>query len=346
MTPSTPKPVGGSRTDAPPRAATDPVPVLEITGLKTRFRTRDGAVAAVDGLSLAVAPHEILGLVGESGCGKSTAALSIMRLLPPYAEIAAGRILLDGRDLVLLRDGEMRALRGAKVSMIFQDALTALDPTMTIGRQIMEPLRLHLRLSARDAARRARELLETVGISAPARRLGQYPHEFSGGMRQRVMIAVALACSPRLLLADEPTTALDVTVQQQILGLLLRLRDQVDAGIILITHDVGVVSEVCDAVVVMYAGRKVEGGPTERVFTRPFHPYTRGLLGSTLGEEWDRDKPLPAIQGLPPDPTNLPCGCVFAPRCPRATDICHAQAPLFEDHEPGHGSACWHWEEA
>lgn len=320
-------------------------PVLQLKNLQVQFHTQDGVVSAVDGLSLQVAARQILGLVGESGCGKSTAALSIMRLLPKSSHITGGEMLLHEQDMLRLNEGEMRKLRGSKIAMIFQDALAALDPTMRVGQQIMEPLQTHLGMSKAQARQRSLELLTTVGITQPERRLSQYTFEFSGGMRQRVMIAIALACNPRLLLADEPTTALDVTVQRQILNLLLQLRDLVDAGIILITHDVSVVSEVCDLVVVMYAGREVEQGQTEQVFTQPRHPYTRGLLGSTLGAAADRSKPLYAIPGLPPNLIALPPGCPFAPRCPKATTICREKMPGIEQVGFNHSVACWHWNE-
>jgi oligopeptide/dipeptide ABC transporter ATP-binding protein len=344
MTHSTLKPdnVDGSGAEQP----VTPPPVLDIRDLRTTFATRDGTVNAITGLSLQIQAGELVGLVGESGSGKSTTALSIMRLLPPYARITSGSIRLDGEELTGLSEQAMRQIRGPKVALIFQDALTALDPTMRVGTQLMEPLQLHLGLSPSAAQQRAIELLRLVGISSPTSRMRQYPHEFSGGMRQRIMIAVALTCNPRLLLADEPTTALDVTVQRQILNLLQALRRDIGAGILLITHDVGVVGEVCDRVIVMYAGHQVEGGPTEAVFTQPFHPYTQGLLGSTLDAAVDRSQPLRAIPGLPPDLTNLPPGCPFAPRCPKATEICRQQDPPLELVAPGHEVACWHWQEA
>ncbi|GAC1356864.1 MAG: ABC transporter ATP-binding protein [Ktedonobacteraceae bacterium] len=320
--------------------------ILQLKNLKVRFKTRDGEVAAVEDLSLQVARGEILGLVGESGCGKSTTALSIMHLLPGQGRISDGEVLLEGKDITHFNERQMRAVRGATVAMIFQDALAALDPTMHIGKQIMEPLQQHREISTTKARREAVRLLELVGISSPEQRMKQYIHEFSGGMRQRVMIAIALSCNPRLLLADEPTTALDVTVQRQILNLILHLRTLLEAGIILITHDIGVVGEVCDNVVVMYAGRDVEHGPTRSVFTQPRHPYTRGLLGSRLGTITDRTKPLYAIPGLPPSLLKLPPGCPFAPRCPKATDMCQRQMPLMEEVSPQHSVACWHWREA
>ena len=327
------------------RQVTQP-PVLDIKDLRTTFATRDGTVNAITGLSLQIQTGELVGLVGESGSGKSTTALSIMRLLPPYARITSGSILLDGEDLTQLNERAMRHVRGPKVALIFQDALTALDPTMRIGTQLMEPLQLHLHLAPHAARQRAIELLQLVGISSATSRMQQYPHEFSGGMRQRIMIAIALTCNPRLLLADEPTTALDVTVQRQILNLLQGLRRDIGAGILLITHDVGVVGEVCDRVIVMYAGHQVEGGPTEAVFTQPFHPYTQGLLGSTLDAAIERSQPLRAIPGLPPDLSNLPPGCPFAPRCPKASELCRQQDPPLELVAPNHEVACWHWQEA
>ena len=315
--------------------------VLELKGLKAQFFTQDGIVNAVDGLSLEVFAGELVGLVGESGCGKSTTALSIMRLLPKPGQIVGGQIILDGREIVELGEREMRTMRGPKVAMIFQDALAALDPTMKVGRQLMEPLQVHMQMSRSEAQGRAIRLLDRVGIPSPEERLGAYPHEFSGGMRQRVMIAIALSCEPKLLLADEPTTALDVTIQRQILDLMLRLRDETGAGLILITHDVGVVAEVCDRVVVMYAGREVESGETEDVFVRPRHPYTKGLLSSTLELSRDKSKRLQAIPGLPPDLIDLPPGCLFWPRCPRQTEICQQQTPILRSVGEGHKVACW-----
>ena len=326
-----------------PNTALTP-PVLQVRDLHVAFPTQDGVVQAVAGLTLDIAPGEIVGLVGESGCGKSTAALTLMGLLQKPGRITGGEILLDGRNIVPLAEREMRMLRGPKVAMIFQDALAALDPRMRVGRQITEPLEIHMRLSGKAARQRAIELLAAVGIPSPAERIDQYPHEFSGGMRQRAMIAVALACNPRLLIADEPTTALDVIIQRQILDLILRLRDETGAGVLMITHDVGVVAELCDRVVVMYAGRAVETGATQQVFTRAAHPYTSGLLGSTLDLESDRDQPLRAIPGLPPDLIHLPPGCVFAPRCPRVSDQCRLQ-PALEFVDTDHATACWHWRE-
>lgn len=315
--------------------------VLEVRDLKAHFFTQDGVVTAVDGLSLTVATREIVGLVGESGCGKTTAALSFMRLIPKPGRIVSGQIILDGQDIVPLGSGEMRRLRGPEVAMIFQDALAALDPTMTVGRQLMEPLRMHMGLSSREARKRAIELLDRVGIPAAKTRLNEYSYQFSGGMRQRVMIAIALSCNPRLLLADEPTTALDVTIQRQILDLILELGDERDAGVVLITHDVVVVAETCDRVVVMYAGNAVETGPTEEVFLHARHPYTQGLLASTLDVGRDREHALPAIAGMPPDLIDLPPGCRFQPRCPIPMDICSERMPDLMRVGDRHEAACW-----
>lgn len=327
-----------------PEALDKPRNILEVQNLEVQFPTREGAVTAVHKLSFTVASDETVGIVGESGCGKSTAALAFMRLVPRPGRIVGGSILLNGVDLTQLSEAEMRALRGPEVAMVFQDALTALDPRMPVGNQIMEPLRIHLGLSAAAARTRATELLAEVGIPSPASRLKQYPHEFSGGMRQRAMIALALSCSPRLLLADEPTTALDVTMQNQILDLMLDLKRRTGTAVVLITHDVGVVAQVCDRVVVMYAGREVEVGPTEMVFTQPAHPYTRGLLESTLMLEGDRSTPLQAIPGLPPELIHLPPGCVFAPRCSQRSEQCTREQPdLKAAAHDQQQVACWNW---
>ncbi len=319
--------------------------VLEVRDLRTRFFTHEGMVAAVEGLSLQVESGDVVGIVGESGCGKSTAALSFMRLLPPQGKIIGGEIILCGQDVVSLPAEQMRLLRGPKIAMIFQDSLAALDPTMKVGDQLMEPLQIHMKLSRADARHAAIELLNKVGIPSPEKRLDAYPHQFSGGMRQRVMIAIALSCNPRLLIADEPTTALDVTVQKQILDLMLQLRDELGAGIILITHDVGVVSEICDRVVVMYAGREVESGGTRDVFLMPRHPYTAGLLNSSLSLGHDRRQALRAIPGLPPNLIHLPPGCPFAPRCPRVVERCREEMPALREVVLGHEAACWNMEE-
>jgi oligopeptide/dipeptide ABC transporter ATP-binding protein len=321
-------------------------PLLAIEGLRTHFSNRDGTVRAVDGVSFDVHAGETLAIVGESGCGKSVTALSILRLIPtPPARIVAGRIVWNGRDLIGLSDDEMRKIRGNEISMIFQEPMTSLNPVLTIGRQIAEALVLHRGLSKAEAMKRAVTGLAKVRISEPARRALQYPHELSGGMRQRVMIAMALACGPRLLIADEPTTALDVTIQAQILDLMRALRGETGASIILITHDLGVVAEMAHRVVVMYAGRKVEEAAVEDIFARPLHPYTRGLLGSmphlgaSLGEH-GRQR-LTEIPGIVPSLREEIAGCPFAPRCAYASDRCRQEAPVLEARRPGHLAACW-----
>jgi len=316
--------------------------VLTVNGLKTQFFTRDGVVNAVDDLSFEVATGEMVGLVGESGCGKTTASLSILRLIPKPGKIVDGEILLNGQDVVPLSEIAMRRLRGPAVAMIFQDALAALNPTMKIGAQIIEPLQIHLGMSHNVARARAIELLDHVGIPAADTRLNEYSYQFSGGMRQRVMIALALSCNPQLLLADEPTTALDVTIQRQILDLIVKLRAETGAGVILITHDVGVVAETCDRVVVMYAGKVVEIGRTQDVFTHPCHPYTRGLLASTLELERSRNRALPTIPGMPPDLIDLPPGCAFATRCCEHDEkLCQQQMPSLVSVGDRHYVACW-----
>jgi peptide/nickel transport system ATP-binding protein len=324
---------------------TAPAPLLRVENLKTHFHTRDGIVRAVDGVSFEVMPGETLAVVGESGCGKSVTAMSILRLLPmPPARIAGGRIEFDGRNLLDLSEPEMRKVRGNAISMIFQEPMTSLNPVLTIGRQVAEALVLHRGMSERAAMTRAAEMLRKVHIPEADRRLTQYPHELSGGMRQRVMIAMALACGPRLLIADEPTTALDVTIQAQILELMLELREETGASVILITHDLGVVAEVAHRVVVMYAGRKVEEAPIEELFAAPRHPYTRGLLGSMphLGDSVNETgKRLVEIPGMVPSLKDPPPGCLFAPRCPNATERCTREAPPLELHAPHHWAACW-----
>ena len=321
-------------------------PILEVNNLEVQFPTREGMVSAVQKLSFHVNAGEIVGLVGELGCGKSTAALALMRLVPRPGKITGGNVRIGDKEITQLGENEMRAMRGPAVAMVFQDALTALDPRMTIGNQILEPLQIQLHMPPSQARARAIALLTQVGISSAASRLKQYPHEFSGGMRQRAMIALALSCSPRVLLADEPTTALDVTMQNQILNLIQDLKDQTGTAVVLITHDVGVVAKVCDRVVVMYAGREVEFGPTESVFTHPVHPYTRGLLELTLMLDGDRSKPLQAIPGLPPELINLPAGCVFYPRCKFRSDVCQERQPELETIEREHLAACWNWRQS
>jgi peptide/nickel transport system ATP-binding protein/oligopeptide transport system ATP-binding protein len=315
-------------------------PLLSIAALRTTFRTDNGEIAAVDGVDVSVARGRTLGIVGESGCGKSVLSLSVMRLVPPPGRIAGGTITFDGRNLLDLPPAEMRAIRGNRIAMIFQEPMTSLNPVFTAGDQIMEAMRAHDR-SASSAALRARaiEALARVRIPAPERRFGEYPHQMSGGMRQRVMIAMALACAPDLLIADEPTTALDVTVQAQILDLLRELQQQTGMAIILITHDLGVVAEMADEVAVMYAGRVVERAPGAAIFDDPQHPYTLGLLGSIPKIEEQRDRLL-AIEGTVPPPFDLPQGCRFHPRCVFAEPACTAEDPALRALHPDHRVAC------
>jgi len=319
-------------------------PVLRVEGLRTEFDTGEGPPAvAVDGLSFTVGRGETLCIVGESGCGKSMTALSIMRLVPrPNGRIAAGRVLLDGTDLLTLSPVEMRAVRGRAISMIFQEPMTSLNPVVMVGRQIAETVLVHEHLPWRDCLDRALDVLRLVRIPEPERRLYEYPHQLSGGMRQRVMIAMALACRPRLLLADEPTTALDVTIQAQILDLIRDLQEETGTAVVLITHDLGVVAEMADRVVVMYAGRKVEEAPVDALFEAPAHPYTRGLMGAMphLGGA-RRGRRLSEIPGIVPALTAMPPGCAFAPRCTLAVDRCRKEAPPLLSSPEGHAVACW-----
>jgi peptide/nickel transport system ATP-binding protein len=317
--------------------------LLEVENLQTHFRTPDGVNRAVDGVSFEVAEGETLAVVGESGCGKSVTASSILRLIPEPPGKLAGAIRFLGTDLLKLDESAMRKIRGNDISMIFQEPMTSLNPVLNIGRQLGETLRLHEGLDREAALARAAEMLNLVGISEPRRRLREYPHQLSGGMRQRVMIAMALACNPKLLIADEPTTALDVTIQAQILDLMRDLKRRVGAAIILITHDLGVVAEVAERVMVMYAGRKVEEAPVRQLFRNPRHPYTQGLLGavpklgsSVTGEETR----LSEIPGLVPSLKERIDGCVFASRCNMASDICRKVAPALEVKAPGHIAAC------
>ena len=317
--------------------------LLEITDLQAHFRTSDGVNRAVEGVSFSIEAGETVAVVGESGCGKSVTAMSILRLLPEPPGRDAGSIRFEGRELLALPPRAMRAIRGNEISMIFQEPMTSLNPVLTVGRQIGETLRLHQGLSRGQAETRAVEMLGFVGIPEPARRVRQYPHQLSGGMRQRVMIAIALACSPKLLIADEPTTALDVTIQAQILDLIRDLKRRVGAAVMLITHDLGVVAEVADRVVVMYAGRKVEEGPVRALFASPRHPYTRGLLGavpklgSSLIAEVGR---LAEIPGQVPSLRRRVEGCVFAGRCPEVIDLCRSVAPGLEEKAERHLAAC------
>ncbi|WP_145135735.1 ABC transporter ATP-binding protein [Roseomonas gilardii] len=319
-------------------------PLLVVENLQTHFRTPDGGVnRAVDGLSFTVNAGETVAIVGESGCGKSVTSMSILRLIPEPPGKIAGSIRFEGKDLLTLPDHEMRAIRGNEISMIFQEPMTSLNPVLTIGRQIGESLRLHQGMNRRQAEERSIEMLKLVGIPAPERRVREYPHQLSGGMRQRVMIAMALACNPKLLIADEPTTALDVTIQAQILDLMRDLKHRVGAAIVLITHDLGVVAEVAERVIVMYAGRKVEEAEVGELFRSPKHPYTQGLLGavpklgSSLTGETER---LAEIPGLVPSLKQKIQGCVFAGRCTYVTDFCRQVAPALEAKAPGHLAAC------
>lgn len=315
--------------------------LLEIKDLKTQFRTREGAVKAVNGVSFYVNEGEALGIVGESGSGKSVTALSILRLLPmPPAEITDGSVLFNDKELTDLSESEMRKIRGRDIAMIFQDPISSLNPVMRIDRQLAEPLQLHLGMSAAQANARALELLEAVGIPDAKRRLRGYPHQFSGGMRQRVMIAMALSTNPKLLIADEPTTALDVTIQAQILELILRLRRDLNTAVMLITHDLGVVAGVTDRVQVMYAGHIAETGPTEELFANPRHPYTLGLLGSVPRLDAAGKEELQTIPGSPPDLLHPPKGCPFQPRCPFSLPKCETYPPYVQV-GPQHVSACW-----
>ena len=320
--------------------------LLEIEGLKTHFFTRDGVVRAVDGVSFSVAPGETLAVVGESGCGKSVTSLSILRLIAsPPGRIVEGSIRFQGQDLLALSERGMRDIRGNEISMIFQEPMTSLNPVLSVGRQITETLTLHRGLSREAAKARAIEMLRLVGIPEPASRLRQYPHEFSGGMRQRVMIAIALACDPKLLIADEPTTALDVTVQAQILDLMRQLKARTGTAIILITHSLGVVAEMAQRVIVMYGGRKVEEAPVGALFATPRHPYTRALLSSVprlrsslAGNGKAR---LAEIAGVVPSLKEAIPGCIFAPRCRHASEPCRQSYPPLEQKAAGHWVACW-----
>jgi oligopeptide transport system ATP-binding protein len=316
-------------------------PLLEVRDLETHFRTQDGVVKAVNKVSFHVNRGETLGIVGESGCGKSVTSLSIMRLIPnPPGKIVGGQILFDGDDLVKMSEEEMRHIRGNRIAMIFQDPMTSLNPVLTIGRQITESLELHMKLSKREAVNRATELLDMVGIPSPGKRLDNYPHQFSGGMRQRVMIAMALSCNPELLIADEPTTALDVTIQAQILELINRLREELDTAVIMITHDLGVVAGMTDRVTVMYAGGVVEEGPTKEIFANPRMPYTIGLLRSIPRLDEERGRKLTPIRGLPPSLVDLPQICPFSPRCDYVQEACLNQVPPLRSVAQDHRAAC------
>jgi oligopeptide/dipeptide ABC transporter ATP-binding protein len=325
------------------------IPLLRIQNLKTYFYTEDGIVKAVDGVDLEVYPGEVLGLVGESGCGKSVTSLSIMRLIAPPGKIVEGEIWFDGQNLLSLPEKQMIAIRGNRISMIFQQPQTALNPVFKVGDQIVEVLQIHRQMDRKTAWERAVEMLRLVGIPDPERRAQAYPHELSGGMAQRVMIAMALACEPALLIADEPTTALDVTIQAQILDLMRNLRQQINTAIILITHDLGVVAEMAERVAVMYAGQIVEQAEVNALFDTPLHPYTQGLLESipVLGEFKER---LAVIPGSVPNLINLSPGCRFAPRCQARVKyglkICEQEMPALQEIAPGHRVRCWLYQQA
>ena len=319
---------------------TEAARLLSIEGLVTRFHGQGQAVTAVDSIDLELKAGEIFGLVGESGCGKSATCRSVIGLFGgAEAEIAHGRILFEGADLARLDERALEDLRGSRIAMIFQDPMAALNPTMRVGEQIAEGLMRHRRLGRRQARKEAVALLTSVGVTSATRRIGSYPHEFSGGMRQRVLIAIALACRPRLLIADEPTTALDVTIQDQILKLILRLRRETGMGVLLVTHDLGVVAQTCDRVAVMYAGKIVESGETAQLFRQPAHPYTMALLDA-LPARTARGAKLRPIGGEPPNLASPPEGCRFHPRCRHAADMCRHRAPALEPVEPGHLAAC------
>ncbi len=325
--------------------------LLRVDDLTTYFFTRQGLVKAVDGVSFALKPAETLAIVGKSGCGKSITALSLMRLIPdpPGRIIEGSKIVLDGVDLIGLDEAQMRKVRGNEISMIFQEPMTSLNPVMTIGKQISEVLLLHQGLSKAEATEKAVEMLRLVKIPSPEQRVKEYPHQLSGGMRQRVMIAIALACNPKVLIADEPTTALDVTIQAQILQLIVELQEKLGTAVILITHDLGVVAEAAQRVIVMYAGRKVEEAKVEDLFARSLHPYTRGLMSSIPRLDLIRGAAtgdgvphrLQEIPGIVPALYDLPKGCAFAPRCPLADDHCRQNYPPYQEKNPGHWAACW-----
>ncbi|MBW1699219.1 MAG: ABC transporter ATP-binding protein [Deltaproteobacteria bacterium] len=318
-------------------------PLLTVSDLRTHFYTDEGIVKAVEGVDFDLHKKETLGIVGESGCGKSVTALSIMRLVPePAGRIVNGEIWFEGRDLTKLTHSDMRQIRGNKISMIFQEPMTSLNPVFTIGYQIAEAIKLHQGFSKKEALEKAVLMLKTVGISSAERRVNEYPHQLSGGMRQRVMIAMALSCNPSLLIADEPTTALDVTIQAQILNLMNKLKQEFEAAIILITHDLGVIAEMAQNVIVMYTGKIVESGDVNVIFEQPLHPYTQGLLGSVPSEEIIiNKKKLHEIPGVVPNLTELPAGCPFHPRCSQKMTICTEKTPRLFEPQKGHEVACW-----
>ncbi|MFI0737081.1 ABC transporter ATP-binding protein [Streptomyces sp. NPDC021100] len=338
--------------DAPERKGPDAGPLLEVRDLHVEFHTRDGVAKAVNGVNYSVSAGETLAVLGESGSGKSVTAQAIMGILDmPPAKIPKGEILFRGQDMLKMSGEERRKLRGAKIAMIFQDALSSLNPVLSVGYQLGEMFRIHQGMSKKDAKAKAIELMDHVRIPAAKDRVGDYPHQFSGGMRQRIMIAMALALEPDLIIADEPTTALDVTVQAQVMDLLAELQREFNMGLILITHDLGVVADVADKIAVMYAGRIVETAPVHELYKRPAHPYTRGLLDSIPRLD-QKGQELYAIKGLPPNLLHIPAGCAFSPRCPKAQDICRTEIPALHDVAeadgaalPGRSSACHFWKE-
>jgi oligopeptide transport system ATP-binding protein len=316
--------------------------LLQVQNLETRFYTQDGVVQAVNGISYDLGEGQTLGIVGESGCGKSVSVLSMIRLIPaPPGKITDGKVLFQGRDLLKMDNDEIRHIRGNRIAMIFQDPMTSLNPVLTIGRQVGESLQVHMGMDKGQARRRSIELLEMVGIPQADQRIRDYPHQFSGGMRQRVMIAMALSCNPQILIADEPTTALDVTIQAQIVELVKRLRDEIGMAVIWITHDLGVVAGLVDRVNVMYAGFIAETGPVNEIYARPRHPYTIGLLGSLPRLDESSHERLTSIDGLPPDLIAPPTGCRFAPRCDFATERCQTENPELSPVGLDHEAACW-----
>jgi oligopeptide transport system ATP-binding protein len=316
--------------------------ILEVADLRTRFHIAEGTVYAVNGVSFHLNRGETIGVVGESGCGKSVTMMSIMRLIPiPPGEIASGQAFFEGRDLLQLSESEMQDLRGKDIAMVFQDPMTAFNPVLTIGRQLTEPLRVHLGLGKDECHHRVIELLEQVGIPEPSHRLADYPHQFSGGMRQRAMIAMALSCSPSILIADEPTTALDVTIQAQIVELVLGIRADMNMSVIWITHDLGVVAEIAERVLVMYSGFIVEEAPVDDLYEDPRHPYTQALLAALPRVDRRRDSHLQSIPGAPPNLLAAPIGCPFTPRCKYAFDHCRIEMPPIINVAPNHAAACW-----
>ena len=316
-------------------------PLLRVSGLTTTFATHGGVISAVEDVSFSLEPGEVLGLVGESGSGKSVTGLSIMGLIVPPGRVVAGSVEFRGIDLMTLSDAQLREVRGRDIAMIFQDPMSSLNPLMKIGEQVGEVLEIHLGLSRKASRARAIEMLQLVGIPAPASRYDDFPYQFSGGMRQRVMIAIALACDPKLLIADEPTTALDVTIQAQILDLIRRVRSELGTSIIMITHDLGVIAGIADRILVMYSGHVVEAASAGELFAAPEHPYTKGLLESVPRIDGPTTGELRQVKGVPPDPANRPDGCPFNPRCTYVIDRCRVERPPLAETVPGRAKACW-----